>query len=240
MALFNCPECGKEISDKAIACPNCGAPISQSKDFKFEDIESSRLSSSERPVSTPLFLGILVLPFIFGWFTLRNGYGKKVRLFTFCWLIFAVFYYMNAFTSESDDNQVVSQAKKQAGSVNSNINISRGIDNIKIEFDIKEDMRKTINKMAGITPGSNEFYFGDMTFPLQSFYLRNNNNYAVKNVAISCKSYPTVFDEPIERKSYTIYGAIGPESFVYQREFNFGFFDQQSKILKCEAFFFDR
>ena len=24
MALINCPECGKEISDKAPACPNCG------------------------------------------------------------------------------------------------------------------------------------------------------------------------------------------------------------------------
>lgn len=26
MALINCPECGKEISDKAKACPRCGAP----------------------------------------------------------------------------------------------------------------------------------------------------------------------------------------------------------------------
>lgn len=28
MALINCPECGKEISDKAPSCPNCGCPIS--------------------------------------------------------------------------------------------------------------------------------------------------------------------------------------------------------------------
>jgi hypothetical protein len=26
MALIECPECGKEISDKASACPHCGAP----------------------------------------------------------------------------------------------------------------------------------------------------------------------------------------------------------------------
>ena len=26
MALIKCSECGKEISDKAIACPNCGCP----------------------------------------------------------------------------------------------------------------------------------------------------------------------------------------------------------------------
>lgn len=27
MALINCPECNKEISDKAISCPNCGNPM---------------------------------------------------------------------------------------------------------------------------------------------------------------------------------------------------------------------
>lgn len=29
MALIKCPECGKEISDKAESCPNCGYPIPQ-------------------------------------------------------------------------------------------------------------------------------------------------------------------------------------------------------------------
>lgn len=29
MALINCPECGKEISDKAASCPNCGCPLSK-------------------------------------------------------------------------------------------------------------------------------------------------------------------------------------------------------------------
>lgn len=27
MALINCPECGKEISDRAKSCPNCGCPV---------------------------------------------------------------------------------------------------------------------------------------------------------------------------------------------------------------------
>lgn len=35
MALINCSECGKKISDKANACPNCGCPISNnSKEIK--------------------------------------------------------------------------------------------------------------------------------------------------------------------------------------------------------------
>ncbi len=29
MALIKCPECGKEISDKASNCPNCGNPIAE-------------------------------------------------------------------------------------------------------------------------------------------------------------------------------------------------------------------
>ena len=29
MALINCAECGREVSDKAMACPHCGNPINQ-------------------------------------------------------------------------------------------------------------------------------------------------------------------------------------------------------------------
>lgn len=35
MALINCPECGKEISDKAGSCPNCGTPLGNKKFCKF-------------------------------------------------------------------------------------------------------------------------------------------------------------------------------------------------------------
>lgn len=31
MALIKCPECGKKVSDKAIACPNCGYPMNSCK-----------------------------------------------------------------------------------------------------------------------------------------------------------------------------------------------------------------
>lgn len=33
MALIKCEDCGKEISDKAVACPNCGCPV----DIRHED-----------------------------------------------------------------------------------------------------------------------------------------------------------------------------------------------------------
>ena len=31
MSLVKCPECGREISDKATACPHCGFPIAVNK-----------------------------------------------------------------------------------------------------------------------------------------------------------------------------------------------------------------
>lgn len=34
MALIKCPECSREISDKAAACPHCGFPISKSSELE--------------------------------------------------------------------------------------------------------------------------------------------------------------------------------------------------------------
>lgn len=51
MALINCHECGKEVSDKAVACPHCGCPIEEanSKDMKYE---KTKLLSKEYNNST--------------------------------------------------------------------------------------------------------------------------------------------------------------------------------------------
>jgi predicted amidophosphoribosyltransferase len=41
VALINCPECKKEVSDKASSCPNCGHPIARNPPVKkFYDIEN--------------------------------------------------------------------------------------------------------------------------------------------------------------------------------------------------------
>ena len=39
MALIKCPECGKEISDRAYSCPNCGFPIMEYLEEKEEEKE---------------------------------------------------------------------------------------------------------------------------------------------------------------------------------------------------------
>lgn len=42
MALIKCIECGKEISDKATACPNCGCPVSSVKEEKTIPVQSKQ------------------------------------------------------------------------------------------------------------------------------------------------------------------------------------------------------
>ena len=42
MALIKCPECGKEFSDKAAACPNCGFPTSELTSPGLSEDESSQ------------------------------------------------------------------------------------------------------------------------------------------------------------------------------------------------------
>lgn len=39
MALITCPECGREISDKAVSCPGCGYPVQDSPVDERSDLE---------------------------------------------------------------------------------------------------------------------------------------------------------------------------------------------------------
>lgn len=46
MALINCPECRKEISDKASACPNCGLPINNSIAISLSNQNESKVKQT--------------------------------------------------------------------------------------------------------------------------------------------------------------------------------------------------
>ncbi len=55
MALIRCSECGKEVSDKAAACPNCGAPLDTNS-------QPPNLPIRKRPSFFALaLLGVLVI-----------------------------------------------------------------------------------------------------------------------------------------------------------------------------------
>lgn len=51
MALIKCPECGKEISDKAGECPNCGYPLEDMRVEKEEVAEEISVEAVDNDIS---------------------------------------------------------------------------------------------------------------------------------------------------------------------------------------------
>lgn len=49
MALIKCTECGKEISDKALTCPNCGCPCVPSQPVSGK-AQRALVSDSSKPI----------------------------------------------------------------------------------------------------------------------------------------------------------------------------------------------
>lgn len=77
MPMITCPDCSMEMSDSAPVCLNCGRPNADAVPV--------------RTVSFLLSIGILLIPLIFSWFTLRNGYSVLARTISFSWLLFSLF-----------------------------------------------------------------------------------------------------------------------------------------------------
>ena len=51
MALIKCTECRKEVSDKAVSCPNCGNPINQEEYLCCPKCGSKELHSDKKGFS---------------------------------------------------------------------------------------------------------------------------------------------------------------------------------------------
>lgn len=60
MALIICPECGKEYSDRASACPNCACPTHRT-DKEGAPISDSSYSESTKKRNNHSFLTILIV-----------------------------------------------------------------------------------------------------------------------------------------------------------------------------------
>lgn len=65
MALIKCKECGKEISDKAVTCPNCGTPVSNVQNNISQPSSNQPNKNSSLGV-VALILSIIGCTFIFG------------------------------------------------------------------------------------------------------------------------------------------------------------------------------
>lgn len=71
MSLIKCSECGKEISDKAPACPMCGNPLNVAVTTNSKPVEIERTSKKwkKKRVWTVLvfIFGLMILTRSIGW-----------------------------------------------------------------------------------------------------------------------------------------------------------------------------
>lgn len=97
MAMIACSECSKDMSDSAPTCPNCGKP-------------NVNAPAKERSVGILLGIGILFIPFIFAWFTLRKGHSNKSKIISFVWMVLSFV----IVSSQDDTNLSSSNASSSA------------------------------------------------------------------------------------------------------------------------------
>lgn len=109
MALIKCPECGKEISDKAATCPNCGCPISEK-------------SSTKMTYGTPIPAK--------GSTQKKRGHGCLIAILVFLFICFAIGMMARSgnssltVTSENESEEssdAISITKEEAAEIDSEI-----------------------------------------------------------------------------------------------------------------------
>ena len=113
---IKCPKCGCAVLEDSVICTRCGAPRptiirqqAQIRNMTEREYcaangipyipqpiaalpQAQPLSlDKNRKVGGGLVLGIVFMPYLFAWFTLRSGYSRRSRIAAFIWLGIIVF-----------------------------------------------------------------------------------------------------------------------------------------------------
>ncbi len=75
MALMPCPECEKEVSDKAPTCPNCGTPIANREADKETGVTLTTIQGTSKKFKRLILISALL--FWGGIFVQMGGGGKQ-------------------------------------------------------------------------------------------------------------------------------------------------------------------
>lgn len=89
MAMITCPECGKEFSDRAPACPNCGCPVQRDGELtnppEPQKVEISKISvnKSIKKIALLAIAVIVVIAVVFGVVSaIKSSNAKKAAATT--------------------------------------------------------------------------------------------------------------------------------------------------------------
>jgi len=78
-----CSRCGEQLQPTANFCPRCAIPVQSAPTHSFTPVVDI---TPTKKVGVGLGLGILFLPYIFSWFTLRQGHTTLAKTVSFIWL----------------------------------------------------------------------------------------------------------------------------------------------------------
>lgn len=78
MALIICPECGKEISDRAIKCPACAYPINKHNNSKMDNNKLAKEKKNKRVI---VVLSCVILTLLLVFFVVVLFFPKNIVLY---------------------------------------------------------------------------------------------------------------------------------------------------------------
>jgi hypothetical protein len=117
MPIIQCPDCHKDLSDAAPACPHCGRPQGNLQQSSAESSQPQNTEKVEkRSVGVLLAIGILLVPLIFAWFTLRKGHTTRSRVISFAYLLLSLVLYGMGDSPPSTANTAPSSANSSGSS----------------------------------------------------------------------------------------------------------------------------
>lgn len=138
-----------------------------------------------------LVIGIILLPIIFAWFTLRKGFGKKTRIVSFGWMV--IFLLAQPTGDKKNDNVDVAVAAEVLGSSEQEV---QNVENKHKSIDIG-------NAKGTVVNGIYVPYMPERTKPKtnNSYYAANNN---INNID---KSVFIPYDRKNNKKVFEQYGS---------------------------------
>ncbi len=101
MALVNCSECGKQISDKAATCPQCGAPVitspasttpvDRARAILFENPRTGQVTNISNAGVYTLFFGCFYFALKGVWTHAVIGAILAIVTYGISWLVYPAF-----------------------------------------------------------------------------------------------------------------------------------------------------
>jgi len=80
MALIQCPECSKEVSDKAPTCPKCGAPIAAASVDREVGVNLTTVQATSKRLKAQMLLAALSLSVGIVWVILAANASEPTSL----------------------------------------------------------------------------------------------------------------------------------------------------------------